>query len=128
MSHTSQQNHVRIPDDDRYDLCDHVQPGDTAYKLYCEDDSFGPVYRYACCESCATTIDEQEQEEPVFCRDCHQTYPRKDTIEWLPFDFDPRDGSEPLIICDTCVKADRHTKRVQSDQHYHEQQCMWYDE
>ena len=54
---------VTVPNDDRWDLCGHLKPGDKARVVYCEDDSFGPVLRSACCSACKEKHDREEEKE-----------------------------------------------------------------
>ena len=102
--------------DDRSDLCEHVEKDKKlAYVVRSELDSFGPVGVYVCCKACEDEYKKAEDEELVTCADCKQEKPRSETFEWRWFDFYAPQGDEPLIICTTCRKGEKHAKRVRED-------------
>lgn len=98
------------------DYCDHCSMEDLskAVGYYYEEDSCGPVFIHIVCAECRTKIDETAGEQDTTCHDCLQTVKVKDTIEWRGYDFDPRDGDEPCIVCSCCKEQPRHLKRVEN--------------
>lgn len=102
--------------DDEVDPCEHLNDGDTAPHANVEMDLSGVVGIYAMCDTCYTDHEEAEQNEPVYCHDCKLTFPRKETVEWRWYDFNRREGDEPLTICLTCKGAEKHTNRIANDE------------
>ena len=108
-------NRYNVTVRDEFDHCEHVQTGGKAYRAIYETDCCGPVGVYACCKECSEKIDAREDEEEVTCHDCGQDFPRKDTVEWKPYDFYAPQGDEPLVICNSCRMAEKHLERRRKD-------------
>lgn len=127
----SQDELIRALDDERSDLCEHVQQvfpaqdghetrvgpimRDKAYGILKEDDSFGPVVRYVVCKACWEKAKQEQEEQKVHCNDCGQEKMAKDTISWKWYDFYAPQGDEPLTICTDCMVLPKHKQRVEKD-------------
>jgi hypothetical protein len=96
-------------------LCSHVEVGETPYAVFKEDDSFGPVGRYAVCEDCYKEEKAKEEEELVTCDDCKKKHPRKDVMSWRWYDFYAAQGDEPFEICNECWDLPKHSVRRADD-------------
>lgn len=116
MSWESKKVNIRVPGDDRWDMCEHLKAGDIAAVVFCEDDSFGPVLRNACCKKCADEIKKKQDEELEFCHDCKTNKPGKEVNEWQWYDFYALQGDQPLHICDECWEKPTHKNRMARDQ------------
>lgn len=111
-------NHAKAFAENKADggCCEHVEADPTLARHWQEErDSFGGDGKYVMCEACYQEQLEEDGNEDVACVDCHRSVKRKDTTEWRQFDFNPRDGDEPLIVCNDCVGAEKHLKRVERD-------------
>lgn len=107
--------------------CEHVENDPSLlYKISYENDSWGRE-GYCLCEACSDQADAAEDEEEVICYDCHQTFKKKDTIEWKWYDFHAPQGDEPLTICQSCKAAEKHQDRVKRDSIAYEQEMSSYD-
>lgn len=100
---------------EEYDHCEHLSVGDIAPHVVGEQDSFGPVERYAMCHACYEEHQKEVDEELEYCRDCGQQKPMKDMIEWRWYDFYAPQGDEPRIVCNACTKLPKHQQRVERD-------------
>ena len=97
--------------------CEHVEHDcTTAYAVFCEDDSFGPVGRYVVCKDCYLKEKQEEDERIDYCQDCGKALPQKELRVWRWYDFYAAQGDEPLVICDECWKAPKHQWRLQKDE------------
>lgn len=112
---TQYSNRYNVTVREEFDHCEHVQTGGKAYRAIYESDCCGTVGVYACCKECSEKIDAREDEEEVTCHDCGQDFPRKDTVEWKPYDFYAPQGDEPLVICNSCRMAEKHLERRRKD-------------
>ena len=93
--------------------CEHVLKDRTLAVIVIEErDGFGTVGMIAHCEPCWKKCQQEQQEEEVECADCGEWFPRKTMRAWKGFDFNPAEGDEEIHICATCLKGDRHKKRV----------------
>lgn len=87
--------------DDRSDRCEHVEADhNTAYIVYCEDDSFGPLVRNVVCKSCY----DKDQAKPAWpgCQFCDEHRTNAEVSQWKWHDFYAPQGDEPYYVCDTC--------------------------
>lgn len=101
-------------DTDLEDLCEHVeQDHSLAHWMFCEDDSFGPVGRYIVCKECKTEMKEAADNEEELCYDCSGFFKNKDLKQWRYYYFNPREGDEPLLICNCCWDKPKHQKRIE---------------
>lgn len=111
-------------------VCEHLKadpdlPGTT----FIENDSFGYVGTSAKCKACAEEVIEQERQGTVCCNDCSKMFLRGDVIEWVPYDYYPAQGDEPLFICHSCKVEERHQRRVEKDQKDYEDEIgIIYDD
>lgn len=111
-------------DDDRSDVCEHVENGTAkAVAVLCEDDSFGPVGRYVVCAECETRADAQEQEQQHPCIDCKGFKPLSQGDMWRGWDHYPPQGDEELFICQPCWQMDKHKKRMDEDKRDRQRNC-----
>lgn len=90
-----------------------------------ECDSFGRE-SYVMCSECWEAAQEEDKELIVFCRDCKQKVKKKDTVQWRPYDFDPRQGDEELTVCTSCVGKPTHRRRVEKDQQMLDEELELY--
>ena len=98
------------------DRCEHVEENSTLAAAYYEErDSFGTVSLSVLCRACEDARQAVADEESVGCRDCHKSFPRRETLEWRWFDFDGPQGDEPLVICCACWDAPKHRARRERD-------------
>lgn len=104
-----------VPDDARWDLCDHLKVGDVATVVHNEDDSFGEVCRMAECKECYDVTKAAEAIELHTCFDCGEDKPGSEMNKWRWYDFYAPQGDEPLDLCDTCLTMPKHRQRVQKD-------------
>lgn len=122
-------NHIKrcygTATDNRYDLCDHIKMGDRCWDIT-ENDSFGIVSGYYCCQACKDEADREEGEELVYCADCGEEKKTKDTIRWKWYDFYAPQGDEPLIICNECADKEKHQARVTKDLESYEREMEYY--
>lgn len=107
-------------------VCEHLSFGDRCHYAG-EQDSFGPVTRYYYCSDCFQKVQEEEGEELSCCEDCGREFKVKDLLSWKPWDFDPRDGSEPRNVCIECQGLERHQDRVKRDKADLERERDWLD-
>lgn len=109
--------------------CEHVEQ-DPSVAVACmrENDSFGPVSTYVCCQACLDKAEEAEGEEEVVCDDCQKTVKKKNSYEWKWYDFYAAQGDEPLVICDDCRKAPKHQARIKKDREDCEEEMSRYDD
>jgi hypothetical protein len=112
------------------DFCDHVSFEDhsNAVGEFYEDDSFGPVGRYIVCAACRDKALEAAGNEPEVCHDCRLTVLHKDTIAWKWYDFDSRQGDEPLVICNGCCVLPTHIARVDNDTRNYREEMGYEDD
>jgi hypothetical protein len=115
---------------DQSDFCDHVSHGDVSNAVgeFYEDDSFGPVGIYIVCAACRDKCLESQGNEPKVCHDCRMTVLHKDTITWKWYDFDSRQGDEPLVICNGCCVLPTHIARVDNDTRNYREEMGYEDE
>lgn len=98
------------------DVCKHVQEDPSKLHIISrEKDSFGIVGEIGLCNECHTKARKEADEELVYCNDCNQQVPRKETISWTWYDFYAAQGDEPIIVCRTCENGDKHRQRVARD-------------
>lgn len=96
--------------------CEHVvQDIKLAYVMHRENDSFGPVSSYVCCQACDEAIKAREGEEEHVCHDCKKTVKSKDGSFWKWYDFYAAQGDVPLFICNCCIGLPTHKARVARD-------------
>jgi len=96
--------------------CEHVEADiGSGVAVLCEDDSFGPVGRYAVCQACLDEHHKSRSEEKVTCDDCKQVKLRSETRQWRWYDFYAAQGDEALVICSTCKSLPKHKNRVRKD-------------
>lgn len=108
--------------------CEHVGDNPSLlYKITYENDPWGRE-GYCLCQACSEQADAVEDEEEVICYDCQQTFKKKDTIEWRWYDFYAPQGDEPLTICQSCKKAEKHQARVKQDREDYEEEMKRYDD
>lgn len=107
---------------EEWDHCEHLKVGEVAPWMVGENDSFGPVSRYGLCNECYEKHKAAEEEELEFCHDCGQEKPMKQMTAWRPYDFYAPQGDEPLMICDSCCKAETHRERVRIDREDYERE------
>lgn len=99
------------------DFCEHVT-ADTLHKAvgyFWERDSFGLVSASIVCQPCREESLKQIQEAPVCCIDCGMTVKKKDSIEWVPYDFYPNQGDVAITICNGCLGNSKHKARIRQD-------------
>jgi hypothetical protein len=97
--------------------CEHVEKDvSLAFAMRSENDSFGPVSTFVCCQACDLKAEEAEGNEECVCHDCKTTVKKKDGIEWKWYDFHAPQGDEPYFICNTCRYLEKHRSRVAKDQ------------
>jgi len=102
--------------DNRSDFCEHVEESkETAYAVFCEDDSFGPVGRRVVCKDCHDRAIGADNCSLVRCQDCCKDVTKSDTREWRWYDFYAAQGDEPRVICNECWKAPKHVARMDDD-------------
>lgn len=101
--------------DERWDHCEHLEVGDTATLVFCEDDSFGPVGRMAYCKECAVIAQEEADNELEYCHDCGEEHPAKNVMHWKWYDFYAQQGDEPIQVCNGCASKEKHVKRVEKN-------------
>lgn len=98
-------------------VCEHLAANpDLPGTTFIENDSFGYVGTSANCKDCAEKVIEQGLKKEVRCNDCSKMFLRGDAIEWVPYDYYPAQGDEPLFICHGCEAEERHQRRVEKDQ------------
>ena len=101
--------------DDIHEWCEHVEEDNSLlHSISRENDSFGHE-AYGMCEKCSDRMDEEIDNEEVFCIDCKGTFKRKDTFEWKWYDFYAAQGDEPDVICKDCRNKPKHLQRVRND-------------
>lgn len=107
--------------------CDHVNedPSKIVVVSY-ENDSFGRE-GYCICAECLEKSEQKELEEEHCCHDCKQSFPLKDGVLWKEWNFDPRDGSEPIFICNSCRTKEAHITRVRNDKADYEAEVEWME-
>lgn len=127
MSYSSSTRNVTIPKDGTWDMCEHLEEGDVAYKVNREDDSFGPVMRYGMCEACTNEELRELEESTVFCRECKEHKPYGDVMEWMCYDFNTAQGDVPISVCNDCWDSDSHQRRMRNDRMNEEAESEWYD-
>jgi len=103
-------------------VCEHIDIGDNCHYAG-EQDSFGPVTRFYYCSACHQAAEEEAGEELTCCQDCGREFKMKDILAWKPWDFDPRDGSEPRHVCIECQGLERHKDRVARDKADYRREC-----
>lgn len=120
---------ARWIDDERSDLCDHVEADRTLAKtVITEDDTFGPVIRFVCCAFCAENEITERDKELHVCEDCNKSLPRIQGEFWRWYDFYAPQGDEPLFICLTCKNLPTHRNRVTRDREMMEaERGKYYD-
>lgn len=95
-----------------FSCCEHVEADPSLAVAWSKEcDVFGPDDPHVVCQECYN----QQQEELVYCDDCGNEVPVKDTIEWKWLEFDYHDGDEPICVCSRCQLAERHLARVKKD-------------
>lgn len=95
--------------------CEHVQKDPSLlYAINYENDSMGRE-GYCICEDCHLQAQKRRDEEIVVCEDCYQSFPRKDVLAWVPYDYYPRDGDPPIYVCVRCQTANKHLSRLKDD-------------
>lgn len=119
---------VGKPVTDEMDCCEHLTVGMNAYRITSEIDGFGVVGRFAMCEACAKALDEAEDNELVTCHDCNTEFPRRETVEWTPYDYYPAQGDEPTIVCQNCKGKLKHQQRVARDRADQEREFGYDDD
>lgn len=114
--------------DDCSDRCEHVDSDpDTAYSVFTEDDSFGPVVRYIVCQPCYVKTKQEENDEKHVCNDCKQSVRRAEGIMWKWYDFYEAQGDEPLFVCLKCTELPRHKDRVARDREADEKETAYHE-
>jgi len=118
----------RWASDERSDLCEHVERDRSlAFRVLCEDDSFGPVARFVACKQCYDESREEARKVHHICDDCGASVAREGGIMWKWFDFYAPQGDEPLFICLTCEESPTHAKRVERDSADYEREMRMYN-
>ncbi len=107
MANTYKRFNITL-NDDRYDMCEHLKMGMVAPVVYCEDDTFGPVMRYAVCQACY----DASQEEECQCENCGRMVKTRQLRQWRPYDFYAPQGDVPLELCDICWDEPEHAQRI----------------
>lgn len=118
-------HNVIVPNDDRWDMCGHLTVGDKASFVFCEDDSFGPVGRYACCKECG---EAQEKTATEDCHDCGGEFPLTEMYRFWGFDWNISQGDEPLYICECCRGKEKHQTRIAEDKANYEREMDYFPE
>lgn len=96
--------------------CEHILAATAcAVAVLCEDDSFGPLTRYAVCKACHDKAKAEHNAQLVTCCDCKQHKPRSDVRQWRWFDFYAPQGDEPLDVCKACWDEPKHQSRLAQD-------------
>lgn len=96
--------------------CQHVENDPSlATHVSRENDSFGIVSQYVCCQACFEELKQEEGRKVVTCNDCHGVFEAKDTKQWRWYDFYAAQGDIPLTVCNTCWDKDRHQNRMAKD-------------
>lgn len=117
QQHLSEKTNLCIKQDlvEEWGGCDHVtaDPALLAVVSY-ENDTWGKE-GFCYCQACWDAAQTEEDEKEVVCHDCKQTFKAKETRAWKWYDFDPRQGDEPLIVCDTCRTKEKHIQRKKAD-------------
>lgn len=119
--------HNQTIQDERWDMCEHLQIGDKASVVFCEDDSFGPVLRNALCEECGEKALQEHRERLMECDECHADVPAKEIRIFKPFDFHAPSGDEPTHLCDRCWNSPTWVERRKKDKEDYERE-MDFDE
>jgi hypothetical protein len=89
-----------IPDNGMWDMCDHLEPGDTAKAVYCEDDRFGPVGRMAVCDDCHAEREVVPEDKEIHSPEIRMgSFYKEEIIDDLgpdfeDFDYDDEDTYE----------------------------------
>lgn len=130
MNHTSISGNcnkwLQSPDGD---CCEHLEENAAdprpAYTVLCEDDSFGPVARTVVCRECFLEAEEEEREYIETCVDCRKKFPRKEMIEWRPWDYYPPADITESWVCKECSEKDRHIQREARDK---KERLAWDEE
>lgn len=112
--------------DDRTEMCEHVEAGERALAVFSEDDSFGPVMRYAACDACTEKAEEEQNAEMKYCRDCAKTHRRDAGRFWRWYDFYAAQGDEALFVCNACWSAPKHKGRMADDLRRSREEDAWY--
>lgn len=97
---------------DEYDICDHLVDANRAPHVIGENDTMGPVHRKALCQSCYDDFERGRGGDLEPCNDCNNLFPMRKLHTWKWYDFDPRQGDEPLLICGVCWNMDKHQQRI----------------
>lgn len=122
--------------DDCSERCEHVDsdPG-TAYSVFTEDDSFGPVLRYIVCRPCYEKAKQEKNDEKHVCHDCGKSVRWAEGNTWKWYDFYAEQGDQPMFLCFACYDAPKHQDRMARDREeerkeldYHERVMSggWY--
>ncbi len=107
-------------------MCEHVEKDRTvAYRVYREDDTFGPVGRHVVCKECF----EKEEDQPFHspCEDCGQLKPSSEMKSWKWYDYYAPQGDEPLYICVECIKLPKHLERKRRDDEERQKEDDYYE-
>lgn len=103
--------------------CEHVEADISKAEYWsAENDSWGREVQVYCAE-CWKAAQEEEDNQEECCCDCGKTVLHKDVILWKPYYFNPRDGSEPLVICNECAELPNHQQRIARDRADYEAEC-----
>lgn len=103
-------------DDERNESCEHVTADHSlAYFVLCEDDSFGPLVRYAVCQPCHAAWQLEEAAKVRSCADCHKEVTQDQGYEWKWYDFYAQQGDEALFVCKLCWCEPAHKARLAKD-------------
>lgn len=103
--------------------CEHVEADPSvAFMQHMEQDSFGMVASYVCCEACNQEFEDYEDNIEHTCYDCKSKFKAKDGIAWKWYDFYAPQGDDPLYICNTCRTKPKHLERVRKDRADYEEE------
>ena len=92
--------------------CDHVrQDPSLLYVIHYENDSFGQDGS-CLCEECHLAAQRDSDQQEVSCADCHKVFANKDLLGWVPYDYYPREGDQPIYVCGHCQTQPTHQQRV----------------
>ena len=106
--------------------CDHVEADPSLLHIVSyENDPWGRE-GICLCKECCDKADEEEANEDVICHDCKKTVKRRDTIPWRWYDFNQRQGDNPLTICTSCATQVTHLNRIQKDRNDYEAEMSRY--
>lgn len=103
---------TNLPIQDEYDVCVHLKYANTAPHIVGENDAMGPVHHMAMCQSCYDEHIAKRAVELEPCYDCNTLLPNSKLHTWKWYEFDPRQGDEPLHICGVCWNKDKHQQRI----------------